>query len=60
MRLQGLGMCIGEVGGVWCSRNISSYRQEWRRSVLSRAVSTWDSAEVLLQSSDVLRWLQIG
>ena len=56
---QGLELCIGEVAGVRCSHDISSYRQVWRRSVLSRAVSTWDSVEVPLRCSDVPSWLQI-
>ena len=46
--------------GVWCSHDILSYRQVWKWSVLSRVVSMWGSVEVLLWSSNVLSWLQIG
>ena len=37
-----------------------SYRQVWRWSVLSRAVSTWGSVEVPLWSGDVLSLLQVA
>ncbi len=54
-----LGCASEKRQGVWCTCDVSSYRQVWRQSVMSRTVSMWGGIELLLQSSDVLSCLQM-